>query len=213
MVKDFFGVDRFHCAEYGCSCAQFLSQANIDMDQAHAAGEDELSLLESSYHSMTCQAKSMYQLICQCGHGAPSHSNKISSACVFDGTPCALFVLQGVNFRKTGDDPVAAAITRVKMANGTRLWSTGRTWRGPSGGLWTELDSAVEAKGGWVLIEGPGFGLKGPVLGNTKPQQEHLPQLSEAAELKTRASRVLVDLVGPAQKLQHMPKSAAIMMP
>lgn len=60
MVKDIFGRDRFHCTKHGCKCLEFQSEAQRDLAKSEG---DEIGLeeMESRYHSMTCQAKSIYQ--------------------------------------------------------------------------------------------------------------------------------------------------------
>lgn len=162
-------MSRFHCTAEGCSCADFVSQAHVDMAAAQTADdeglpEDGMEMLEHKYHNMTCQARSMYQLVCLCGHDSSSHATRRRESCIAEGEPCVLRVLQGVCFRKPGEDPTTGTIAKTKLANGTPLRSTGRCWRGPSGGFWAELDAAAETKSGWVLIEGPGFDFDGPLL-------------------------------------------------
>jgi len=43
------------------------------------------------------------------------------------------------------------------------VYATGLRWTGPSGGVWAELDATM-GQFGWTLVEGPGFGINGPVL-------------------------------------------------
>eukprot|EP00931_Biecheleriopsis_adriatica_P012435 TRINITY_DN113575_c0_g1_i1.p1 TRINITY_DN113575_c0_g1~~TRINITY_DN113575_c0_g1_i1.p1 ORF type:complete len:172 (-),score=37.90 TRINITY_DN113575_c0_g1_i1:1-516(-) len=167
MVKDIFGTDRYHCTIPGCQCSDFQSEAQKDIELTERDGLD-MQMLESRYHGMTCQAKSMYQLTCVCGHKAESHSQKRPEASsqaapgYFSEEPGTWSILRGVCFRKDGQDPETALIKKSKRAVGETLLTTGRCWRGPSGGVWAELDASHG--GGWALIEGPGFGVEGPLM-------------------------------------------------
>lgn len=70
-------------------------------------------------------------------------------------------------FLKKSQDPASGKIVRLKREVGTSVLTTGNTWTGPGGGLWVELEaSASEEHGGWALVQGPGFGLRGPALVN-----------------------------------------------
>eukprot|EP00913_Durusdinium_trenchii_P013099 g12295.t1 len=137
--------------------------------------------MESRYHSMTCQAKSVYQLTCICGHDANDHSQieKVEAGLEpGEGESDGIFledagvwtVLQ-VLLRKDGPDPRNLQIKihscrcwRPKKAP-KRLHCTARRWRGPMGGLWAELDPGHHSAG-WVLLEGAPVELKldGPLL-------------------------------------------------
>lgn len=139
-------------------------------------GAEAVEQLESRYHSMTCQAKSVYQLTCAtCGHDANLHSmidQRLPSdaaappqqGVIIEGEPCVLSVLQGPCFRKSSADPRSPVVARFARPQGAVFRGTGRRWQGPQGGLWAELDAEAEARPGWVLIEGPGFGIDGPLL-------------------------------------------------
>eukprot|EP00434_Breviolum_minutum_P026563 symbB.v1.2.023483.t1/scaffold2151.1/size87873/2 len=115
MVKDIFGRDRYHCVISGCNCAEFQSEAQRDIAQAEDAGID-MEEMESRYHSMTCQAKSMYQLTCICGHDANEHSQqridgpkKASGGNgeteIFLDVPGEWVPLHGLCLRKDGPNP------------------------------------------------------------------------------------------------------------
>lgn len=73
-------------------------------------------------------------------------------------------VAQGVLFAKRSDDPTIGDIVRSKPRPGKVVRTTGKSWRGPNGGLWAEFDAQAGEKPGWVLVEGPGFKLDGPAL-------------------------------------------------
>merc|ERR1719336_1885629 len=77
----------------------------------------------------------------------------------------AYCVAQGICFLKPSENPASVKIFKTKRPVGSIIYTTGRTWKGPQGGLWAEVD-VVHCPGemGWVLVEGPGFGMKGPVL-------------------------------------------------
>lgn len=181
MGKDIFGHGRFFCTQSGCSCEDFLSRAQQELG---AVAEDDLEardLMESRYHSMTCQAKSIYQLTCAtCCHDAVSHSstprpNKLKEDHLGGGMvaagkeppgilqgdgPCTYQVIHGLCIRKDNSDPSSTVMVKSRCKVGCEFCSTGRSWRGPSGGLWAELESKI----GWVLVEGQGFGVDGPLL-------------------------------------------------
>jgi len=80
-----------------------------------------------------------------------------------EGGPTLYCCSQAVLFVKKSKDPESKKIAKLQKPVGHNVYSTGRTWRGPSGGLWAELD-VVRGELGWVLVEGPGFGLSGPAL-------------------------------------------------
>ncbi|CAE7615906.1 unnamed protein product [Symbiodinium natans] len=119
------------------------------------------------------------KLTCVCGHDANSHSQKpaavpaptqlaLGALETFSDTEDAGMwnVLQGVWIRKDGDDPTTQQVKKAKRRE--PLHCTAQRWRGPSGGLWAQLDAAKHGPG-WVLIEGPGFGLTGPLLQRAAP--------------------------------------------
>lgn len=70
---------------------------------------------------------------------------------------------QGVLFAKRSELPQSKAIVKLPRSVGSYTYSTGRIWMGPSGGIWCEMDAA-KGEMGWMLVSGPGFGLKGPAL-------------------------------------------------
>eukprot|EP00931_Biecheleriopsis_adriatica_P011595 TRINITY_DN112677_c0_g1_i1.p1 TRINITY_DN112677_c0_g1~~TRINITY_DN112677_c0_g1_i1.p1 ORF type:complete len:214 (+),score=34.63 TRINITY_DN112677_c0_g1_i1:50-643(+) len=79
--------------------------------------------------------------------------------------PQAYCVAQGVCFLKPSEDPASTKIVKTKRPAGSMIYSTGQTWRGPQGGLWAEVDVARNpGEAGWALVEGPGFGMRGPAL-------------------------------------------------
>jgi len=84
------------------------------------------------------------------------------------GGQCEYRVLQGMLFKKTSLDPTTRKIVKLVRPVGSIVKVTGRRWTGPSGGEWVELDSEVE-KPGWMLIEGPGFGVSGALLEKVGP--------------------------------------------
>eukprot|EP00930_Biecheleria_cincta_P010100 TRINITY_DN112023_c0_g1_i1.p1 TRINITY_DN112023_c0_g1~~TRINITY_DN112023_c0_g1_i1.p1 ORF type:complete len:247 (-),score=39.05 TRINITY_DN112023_c0_g1_i1:35-736(-) len=77
-------------------------------------------------------------------------------------------VAQGFCFFKPSNDPSSSTIIKAKRPAGSLIHTTGKTWRGPAGGVWVEVDSFVMPdlpEGvGWALVDGPGFGLRGPAL-------------------------------------------------
>jgi len=91
------------------------------------------------------------------------------------GAECREYrVVQGPLFKKPGKDPTTSKIVKLKKKVGAKIKTTGKTWSGPAGGKWVELDVTEEAKStpGWVLIQGQGqpnkqtnsVGITGPML-------------------------------------------------
>lgn len=70
-------------------------------------------------------------------------------------------------FVKRSDNPACKRVVKVQRPVGSTVYATGLTWRGPSGGLWAELD-VTWGDMGWMLIHGPGFGLSEPALIDAK---------------------------------------------
>lgn len=81
------------------------------------------------------------------------------------GGPNAYLVAQGICFLKRSRNPCSTQITKVVKAVGTVLHTTGKTWRGQQGRIWAQMaaDGSPDDSG-WVLVEGPGFGVVGPLL-------------------------------------------------
>eukprot|EP00438_Fugacium_kawagutii_P000383 Skav234112 [mRNA] locus=scaffold4487:26279:42707:- [translate_table: standard] len=74
-----------------------------------------------------------------------------------EGGPTQYTVAQGVCFLKPDEDPWRLGALLVA--------GSGTTWKGPQGGLWAEVDiGRSPGEMGWALVEGPGFGLRGPCL-------------------------------------------------
>lgn len=83
----------------------------------------------------------------------------------FGEGPLAYCIAQGVCFLKPSEDPTSGKVLKAKRPVGSMIYSTGVTWRGPQGGVWAEVDVARSpGEMGWALVEGPGFGMRGPAL-------------------------------------------------
>jgi len=86
------------------------------------------------------------------------------------GGPCLYVCGTNAIFLKKSSNPRAGKIVKQKRDPGSQVQSTGRTWTGPSGGMWTELLPSSEGSKeeswdkAWALVDGPGFGLDGPAL-------------------------------------------------
>mmetsp|Transcript_73380 Transcript_73380/g.215122 ORF Transcript_73380/g.215122 Transcript_73380/m.215122 type:complete len:285 (+) Transcript_73380:91-945(+) len=65
-------------------------------------------------------------------------------------------------FLKRSEDPSAGQIVKLRREVGAEVQATGKTWTGPGGGIWAELEPS--AGSGWALVRGAGFGLTGPAL-------------------------------------------------
>jgi polyketide synthase-associated protein len=83
-------------------------------------------------------------------------------------------VLQRGLVKRLGTEP-DSTIMKLQRPVGSTIFTTGRTWKGPRGGEWVELDTITEAKG-WMLVEGPGFSAPGPLL-QRKEKDEDPPML------------------------------------
>ena len=77
-------------------------------------------------------------------------------------------VLQRSLVKRPGSSPTGPKTLKLTRPVGSVMFTTGRTWTGPKGGEWVELDSFVE-KQGWLLVQGPGFGIPGPLLQHPDP--------------------------------------------
>jgi len=75
---------------------------------------------------------------------------------VADNGPASYRVTEGVCFVKPAEQPDGDRIIQVKRPVGSVVQTTGRTWTGPQGGLWAEVDVEREArmKMGWVNVKG-----------------------------------------------------------
>mmetsp|Transcript_59234 Transcript_59234/g.173255 ORF Transcript_59234/g.173255 Transcript_59234/m.173255 type:complete len:386 (+) Transcript_59234:116-1273(+) len=80
-------------------------------------------------------------------------------------------VLQRTQVKKLGSDPATGGAVKLTRRVGSTIFTTGRTWTGPRGGEWVELDHVVE-KPGWLLVQGPGFGVPGPLLRKVEVGEE-----------------------------------------
>lgn len=106
--------------------------------------------------------------------------------------PCEYHVVQGPLVKKPGTQgPTGSKIIKLNRKVGSVVKTTGQTWRGPAGGEWVELDPAVE-KPGWLLVEGPGFDLPGPLLDRVQPDDPAVVLSLYSAIGKTELCEVLV---------------------
>lgn len=115
----------------------------------------------------------------------PGGAGEIDSFIMIDGSSVGLgkllekilvavegdyWVMQGPLFKKPGSDPETAKVIKLTKPVGSIVKTTGKLWKGPSGGEWVQLDPATE-KPGWLLVEGPGFNVAGPMLDQAEPGQ------------------------------------------
>jgi len=85
--------------------------------------------------------------------------------------PSEYWVMQDTLFKKPGSDPATGKVVKLGRKVGSKVRTTGRTWTGPQGGEWVELESRGD-KPGWLLVEGPGFGAPGPLLEKAEAGEE-----------------------------------------
>mmetsp|Transcript_19073 Transcript_19073/g.44858 ORF Transcript_19073/g.44858 Transcript_19073/m.44858 type:complete len:282 (-) Transcript_19073:466-1311(-) len=89
---------------------------------------------------------------------------------IIGGGPSIYLCATNSLFLKKSSNPRSGKIVKQKRDPGSQVQSTGRTWTGPSGGLWAELTPSAETSKeegwdhAWALVDGPGFGLDGPAL-------------------------------------------------
>ncbi|CAK9115108.1 unnamed protein product [Durusdinium trenchii] len=85
------------------------------------------------------------------------------------------FVTLGPIFKKAGTDPETQKIVQLNRKVGAIVHTTGKIWKGPTGGFWVELDvsqgdSGAGEKPGYVMIDAAGFGTPGPCLQKASPE-------------------------------------------
>eukprot|EP00913_Durusdinium_trenchii_P008660 g8134.t1 len=100
---------------------------------------------------------------CDLGCAAPGRSGQRKLMAIeeleqlSEGAPTQYIVAQG--------DPTSQKILKAKRPVGSKIYTTGTIWKGPQGGVWAEVDIGKSpGEMGWALVEGPGFGLRGPSL-------------------------------------------------
>lgn len=82
-----------------------------------------------------------------------------------DDGPTVYTVAQGFFFIKKSKDPEVNRIVKSVRHVGSQIYTTGETWTGPKGATWAKIDvERSPGEMGWALVEGPGFGVKGPLL-------------------------------------------------
>lgn len=84
------------------------------------------------------------------------------------------YVTLGVIYKKPGTDPETGKILKLNRSVGAIVHTTGKIWKGASGGFWVELnvadgDSGAGEKPGYVMIDANGFGTPGPCLQKADP--------------------------------------------
>lgn len=87
-----------------------------------------------------------------------------------DGEPLEYRVLQGVVFKKPNPDPASEKVLKKVQAVGSTMRTTGRIWLGKHECEWVELDNADAP--GWVLVQGQGVGMPGPLLQKVDPFED-----------------------------------------
>jgi len=90
------------------------------------------------------------------------------------------YVTLGVVYKKPGEDPETQKILKLNRKVGSIVHTTGKVWKGKSGGFWVEVDvssgdSGAGGKSGYVMIDANGFGTPGPCL--QKANKEDGPPL------------------------------------
>lgn len=89
---------------------------------------------------------------------------------ILPGDPGQYRVLQGVVFKKPGADPTTDKGIKKVQAVGSIIQSTGRLFRGKNESEWVELECPESP--GWVLVQGQGVGMPGPLLQKVEPHEE-----------------------------------------
>lgn len=142
--------------------------------------------------------------------GAEGEASADSAAAPAEAAGDEYRVMQGPLFKRPGANPDNPKVIKITRKVGSKVKTTGKTWTGPSGGEWAQLDPEAE-KPGWLLVEGPGFGIAGPLLEKCIPGEEEpmvLYVLSPVDDSK------LCDIcVKPFQKVKHAKNWIALHMP
>lgn len=120
-------------------------------------------------------------------------------------------VMQGPLFKKPGADPAAQKVVRLSRKVGDSIRTTGRTWAGPMGGEWVQLDPAGGSKPGWLLVEGPGFGIPGPLLERVDPGDEEPVVLRVLSPIDD--SPLCELCLKPSQTVRHAKNWIALRLP
>lgn len=81
------------------------------------------------------------------------------------GGPMQYVVAQNVVFVMKHREPNPRSIVKRKRISGHAIYTTGKTWTGPMGAVWAQVDGELSPdEVCWVLVEGSGFGVVGPAL-------------------------------------------------
>jgi len=129
------------------------------------------------------------------------------AAAVPEVVPCEYRVMQDALFKKPGSDPTTGKVVKLAKKVGSKVRSTGRSWTGPQGGEWVELEAKTE-KPGWLLVEGPGFGAPGPLLEKIEAGEEprmvlHAARPVVAAAMDNSNVEVRDIVVRPSMKVRE----------
>mmetsp|Transcript_15013 Transcript_15013/g.41141 ORF Transcript_15013/g.41141 Transcript_15013/m.41141 type:complete len:241 (-) Transcript_15013:77-799(-) len=119
-------------------------------------------------------------------------------------------VMQGPLFKKPGSNPETQKVIKLSRKVGSKVKTTGKTWTGPSGGEWVQLDPAAE-KPGWLLVEGPGFGMPGPLLEKVIPGEEEPIVLYALSPVDD--SHLCDICLKPGQTIRHAKNWVAMRLP
>merc|ERR1712194_154480 len=122
---------------------------------------------------------------------------------IHSGEPCEYRVLQGVVFKKPGADPTADKGIKKVQAVGSIIRSTGRIFQGKNDSEWVELDTPDVP--GWVLVQGQGVGMPGPLLQKVEADEE------EPFILRTTAPNAIMD--DPDSEDQRPKERSFVMKP
>lgn len=96
---------------------------------------------------------------------APVFEIETTTTAMAEGGPTVYKVAQGQIFLKHSEEPAGGRIVKAVRPVGAVIYTTGHSWTGPRGGKWAEIDVARSpGEMGWILVEGPGFGVNGPLL-------------------------------------------------
>jgi len=90
--------------------------------------------------------------------------------------PRGLKVMQAVHdfiYVRRSSDPSVGSILRIACKPSASFLSTGAKWTGPAGGEWVE-QYLPRGAAQWLLVEGPGFQVDGPMLLDEGAAEDHI---------------------------------------
>lgn len=169
--------------------------------------------------SRALSARELHEPLGRLGLGAGGEVTVVRRAASAGVEVVEYRVLQGQLFKKPSEDPASERVISLTRPTASRMKTTGRTWTGPSGGQWVELDPWTE-RPGWLLVQGRGFERHGPLLERAVPGEEEpialtvvSPVFNDGTRLKAREHHLCDICVRPSQTLGQVKSVIALQCP